>query len=327
MDMAQPSGKLNFLSVTGYLDLHQKGRFRSHSKKYWFWFDEHTCQLKYYRNQEAYKQCIHEPAGSIDLRYAKVTPGITTGTAATNEFYINANSQMFSLVAADSNAALDWIKKLQDKRGEWIKATSAKADSSHEKKTLRPLNQTPVGILATSPEDQGNPSSTVRKIVGSHLAPNLTLDIYSSSNPKDVRRRTSAASPPYSSSSSKKACKQPLSKSLSADTEKIFMGSTLRGTGSPEPPDFFQLSPSSGETMLPTLPLSKEERERLELEHDYLESQREMMRLQKDMMRMREKLERRDKEILELNTEIASLKEELAKTSVTFLDFSFKFYD
>ena len=107
---------------------------------------------------------------------------------------------MFSLVAADSNAALDWIKKLQvrgtsllcpaamgtevdthspphtrtqDKRGEWIKATSAKADSSHEKKTLRPLNQTPVGILATSPEDQGNPSSTVRKIVGSHLAPNL----------------------------------------------------------------------------------------------------------------------------------------------------------
>lgn len=89
---------------------------RTVNKRYWFWFDEKSCQLKYYRNQEAYTKCIHEPVGcvththtrtytktyththtsthvhthrSIDLRYAKVTPGLPGETAATSaEFYI-----------------------------------------------------------------------------------------------------------------------------------------------------------------------------------------------------------------------------------------------
>ena len=38
---------------------------RTAVKRYWFWFDEKSCQLKYYRNQEAYIQCIHEPVGCV----------------------------------------------------------------------------------------------------------------------------------------------------------------------------------------------------------------------------------------------------------------------
>lgn len=37
--------------------------FRAQYKKQWFWFDEQSCSLKYYRNQSSYQQCLHAPAG------------------------------------------------------------------------------------------------------------------------------------------------------------------------------------------------------------------------------------------------------------------------
>ena len=67
------------------------------SKIFWFWFDEQNCSLKYYKSRDTYISKVYEPLGyvalclhsanficvcvcrSIDLRYAKVTPGITSG--------------------------------------------------------------------------------------------------------------------------------------------------------------------------------------------------------------------------------------------------------
>ena len=39
--------------------------FKNTLKRYWFWFDEQTCSLKYYRNHESYALGIHEPLGSV----------------------------------------------------------------------------------------------------------------------------------------------------------------------------------------------------------------------------------------------------------------------
>ena len=38
---------------------------RTTHRKYWFWFDEMTCALKYYRNQETYAESVNEPIGWV----------------------------------------------------------------------------------------------------------------------------------------------------------------------------------------------------------------------------------------------------------------------
>lgn len=43
--------------------------FKNTLKRYWFWFDEKTCSLKYYRNQETYTLGINEPLGSVSRLY------------------------------------------------------------------------------------------------------------------------------------------------------------------------------------------------------------------------------------------------------------------
>lgn len=83
--LASPSSTL--LSLTGYLELQQKscesvrlglcmlgkrsslssvGRGRQ-KKQYWFWFDEQTCHLKYYRNQEAYQHSLFDPLMFVQM--------------------------------------------------------------------------------------------------------------------------------------------------------------------------------------------------------------------------------------------------------------------
>ena len=42
------------------------GRGRQ-KKRYWFWFDEQTCQLKYYRSQEAYQHGVFDPLMLVKL--------------------------------------------------------------------------------------------------------------------------------------------------------------------------------------------------------------------------------------------------------------------
>ena len=74
------------------------------------------------------------------------------------------------------------------------------------------------------------------------------------------------------------------------------------------------LQPPHHHPSLPTVPLSVDERERLQLEHDYHVSRGEVTKLQKELMRLQDKLAKRDEEIVQLNMEIATLKEEIAKT-------------
>lgn len=84
------------------------------------------------------------------------------------------NKQTYVLAAADANKALSWISSLQEKRGDFIKVSSALEETALEqekdKKTLRPSK--PVGALALTDgeEDQAQRSpTTVRKIVRSKL--------------------------------------------------------------------------------------------------------------------------------------------------------------
>ena len=99
------------------------GRGRQ-KKRYWFWFDEQTCHLKYYRSQEAYQHGVFEPLAcvqvlcsnlfcrnllcshllcsccgglvdyyhlfcrAIDLRYATITPPMAAEDLAANQFQI-----------------------------------------------------------------------------------------------------------------------------------------------------------------------------------------------------------------------------------------------
>lgn len=87
--------------------LYPVGRGRQ-KKQYWFWFDEQTCHLKYYRNQEAYQHSLFDPlmfvqmlitelietstalslCRAIDLRYATITPPMAAEDLAANQFQI-----------------------------------------------------------------------------------------------------------------------------------------------------------------------------------------------------------------------------------------------
>lgn len=79
------------------------------------------------------------------------------------------------LAAADGNKALSWISSLQEKRGEFIKVSSAlevtALEHEKDKRTLKPPSK-PVGALAlTEGEEDSTQKSptTVRKIVRSKL--------------------------------------------------------------------------------------------------------------------------------------------------------------
>jgi hypothetical protein len=168
-----PSSTL--LSLTGYLDLYQKTWRGRQKKRYWFWFDEQTCQLKYYRSQEAYQHGVFDPLMTVDLRYAAVTPPMAGEELLANQFQINTGGQTYILAAPDAEKAHSWIKKLQEKREQWIRRQSAQGqtdlDRQAKKKILQP-NSRPGVLLSSSEESKGQDkeqSSTVRKILQRHI--------------------------------------------------------------------------------------------------------------------------------------------------------------
>lgn len=88
----------------------------------------------------------------------------------------SANGQTYILAAGDANRAHSWISSLQEKRGEFIKVSSALEETALEqekdRRTLKPQNK-PVGALAITElqlEDTAQHSPTnVRKIVSSRI--------------------------------------------------------------------------------------------------------------------------------------------------------------
>lgn len=44
--------------------------FKAQYKEYWFWFDELTCCLKYYKDKEAYLNKVHKPLGYVASNYS-----------------------------------------------------------------------------------------------------------------------------------------------------------------------------------------------------------------------------------------------------------------
>lgn len=325
--MSQTDAKFRFLSVTGYLGLYHKGLFRREYRRYWFWFDEQSCSLKYFKNQETYRQCLHDPLGCIDMRYAKVTPPMALQTGANNEFQINSESQVYTLAAETPDSAHDWIKKLQDKREEWIKVESAKeANTDGKKRTMMPLHQRPGAVLAPTPEEdetEGSPS-TVRRIISSKILSSSSRhsakllqhsDHFDRFDRFDPRRLTEPSSSFVENRSSSRPKQIPVQRSMSDSEEattKPASQAELRKSRTPEPYDDRPAS-ANRYTSLP-MTLSKEERDKLQLEHDFHQSREDVTRMHKEVMRLQDKLEKRDQEIVKLNKELAELKEESTKS-------------
>jgi predicted SAM-dependent methyltransferase len=106
---------------------------------------------------------------AIDLRYAVVTPPMAAEELAANQFQINAGGQSYTLAAADAQKAHSWIKKLQEKREQWIHREAAQGQT--KRKTLQPPCERPGVLLpdeeSVEPEKEQPP--TVRKIVSWHM--------------------------------------------------------------------------------------------------------------------------------------------------------------
>ena len=82
---------------------------------------------------------------------------------------------MYKLCAKTSNDALSWVEKLQEKRGEYMKACDIRKKSTSEqergKKTLRPFCDNQAGLVhhtSREPSPQVSPPS-VRKIINSRI--------------------------------------------------------------------------------------------------------------------------------------------------------------
>ncbi|XP_064395380.1 uncharacterized protein LOC135342564 isoform X2 [Halichondria panicea] len=197
------TSSLSGFSLTGTLTLttvKSKSIFKGQAhKNYWFWFDEQSCRLKYYKSRETYIAKVYEPFGYMDLRYAKVTPGIANGYNS-KQFLISIqrdSQQLYLLSAGSDQDALTWIEKLQEKRSEYIKVSSAIEDNAQvqekERKVFRPPNTQPASVLAAN-EARSSPPS-VRKIFSSRL-PAVTLDRKSSGSMDTLL----GASPPVTTS-------------------------------------------------------------------------------------------------------------------------------
>jgi len=76
------------------------------------------------------------------------------------------------MCAQSSNDALSWVEKLQEKRGEYMKACDIRKKSTSEqergKKTLRPFCDNPAGLVHQEPSPQPSPPS-VRRIINSRI--------------------------------------------------------------------------------------------------------------------------------------------------------------
>ena len=74
--------------------------------------------------------------------------GVTTGEGSV--LYCSAGGQSYTLAVGDTGEAHSWIRKLQDKREQWIRRDSAQGmtdlDRQAKKKVLQPLHER-VGVV------------------------------------------------------------------------------------------------------------------------------------------------------------------------------------
>lgn len=86
-------------------------------------------------------------------------------------FNYSSGGQSYTLAAGDTEEAHSWIRKLQDKREQWIRrdAAQGKTDLDHQakKKVLQPLHERP-GVLLP---DSG--SWSTHSILGAHVVINV----------------------------------------------------------------------------------------------------------------------------------------------------------
>ena len=85
----------------------------------------------------------------------------------------SVSGHIYKLCASNSNEALTWVEKLQEKRGEYIKVNDMRkktaSDQEKDRRTLRPLLSNPVGLLAREESSPQRSPPNVRKIVNAKI--------------------------------------------------------------------------------------------------------------------------------------------------------------
>jgi hypothetical protein len=220
--------------------------------------------------------CCHS-CRAIDLRYATITPPMAAEDLAANQFQINAGGQTYILATVDTENAHSWIKKLRDKREQWIHRDAAQGrtdlDRHAKKGKLQPLHERPGVVLPSeesTKEDKREPS-TVRKIVSRQMN-------------RDCRRSLPLEELPAFPD------RVARSSTVSAATQSAYDQPAEPDEGSSEGPELLQVR------------------------HEYYVSQEEVTRLQKELVQLREEMEKKDEKIVQLNHEIDALGECVVKS-------------
>ncbi|KAL5483924.1 hypothetical protein EMCRGX_G020344 [Ephydatia muelleri] len=267
------------LTVSGYLQVPEK-LGRKATKKRWCLFDERTCSLKYYKDQTSCRERGNEPLGEISLASAKITSFVAEGSnKPNNQFFISTAEGSYQLHAKDNKEALEWIRKLQDKRSEYHKAGFARENQDEATKVQTiPRGPGRGGLLEGSPESS---PIGVRKIMQQILS--------SSSSSALV--------------GDKEATRRPSTDSL----DVCLVQSSMSRTPSDDLIDGSPIFTATSQQ----LSMTPEE-----LKFEYYKSQETSTLYYKDIQKLRQRLEQKDLKIQELNEEIVSLKEQITSMSI-----------